>query len=51
MQRNVERSCILTELSKDEFLIKLMKENRLTSIHSTEPTLNDIFIELSGAQL
>ncbi|MGN0427729.1 MAG: ABC transporter ATP-binding protein [Agathobacter sp.] len=46
-----EGSCLLTELSKDEVLMSLMKENKLTSIHSTEPTLNDIFIELTGAQL
>lgn len=46
-----ERSCILTELGTDELLFKLMRENRLTSIHSTEPTLNDIFMELTGAQL
>lgn len=46
-----ERSCLLTELSRDEVLMNLIKENKLTSIHSTEPTLNDIFIELTGAQL
>lgn len=45
------RTTTLTELSKDEVLKKLISENRITSIHSLEPTLSDIFIELTGAQL
>lgn len=35
----------------DELLMKLIKENRLTSIHSTEPTLNDIFMDVTGRRL
>lgn len=46
-----ERSSLLAELSKDEVLVNLIRENKLTSIHSTEPTLNDIFIEITGAKL
>lgn len=49
--RECVRSSLLTELCEDETLVRLIKENRITSIHSTEPTLNDIFIELTGAQL
>lgn len=45
------RTTTLTELSNDEVLKKLISENRITSIHSLEPTLSDIFIELTGAQL
>lgn len=45
------RTTMLTELSNDEVLKKLISENRITSIHSLEPTLSDIFIELTGAQL
>ena len=45
------RTTTLTELSTDEVLKKLISENRITSIHSLEPTLSDIFIELTGAQL
>ena len=45
------RTTTMTELSNDEVLKKLISENRITSIHSLEPTLSDIFIELTGAQL
>lgn len=45
------RNSVLSELSNDSVLQKLMAENRITSIHSTEPTLSDIFMELTGAQL
>lgn len=45
------RTTMLTELGNDEVLKKLISENRITSIHSLEPTLSDIFIELTGAQL
>ena len=35
----------------DEVLIDLIKSNQLLSIHSSEPTLNDIFVEITGRQL
>ncbi|MEL7604035.1 MAG: AAA family ATPase, partial [Bacillota bacterium] len=35
----------------DEVLQRLIRENRLLSIHSSEPTLNDIFMELTGRRL
>lgn len=49
--REQVKTTLLTELSSDEVLKRLISENRITSIHSAEPTLSDIFIELTGAQL
>lgn len=43
--------CPLCEISGDERLKKLITENRLKSIHSSEPTLNDIFIDITGRTL
>ncbi|MBE6015771.1 MAG: ABC transporter ATP-binding protein [Lachnospiraceae bacterium] len=43
--------CDLNNLSEDATLMKLIAENRVTSIHSSEPTLNDIFIEITGRTL
>lgn len=53
MEDNKEqvRTCLLSEMSNDALLSGLISQNLITSIHSTEPTLNDIFIELTGAQL
>ena len=45
------KTSLLSELSSDMLLQKLISENKITSIHSAEPTLSDIFIELTGAQL
>lgn len=44
-------SCLLQHMSEDKLLTELIQKNELISIHSMEPTLNDIFIELTGAQL
>lgn len=44
-------SCPLDRLSADKQLKKLIAENRLQSIHSSEPTLNDIFMEITGRTL
>lgn len=41
----------LTEISEDMVLKEKLEKNLLTSIHSSEPTLNDIFMELTGYQL
>jgi len=41
----------LNRTGEDKLLQKLIKENRLLSIHSSEPTLNDIFVELTGRRL
>ena len=42
---------VLSELSNDMLLKELIAENRIIAIHSAEPTLSDIFMELTGAQL
>lgn len=44
-------SCELKKTSKDPILTEIMKEERLLSIHSSEPTLNDIFIDITGRTL
>ena len=41
----------LDQLSRDSLLRQLMEENRLISIHSGEPTLEDVFIEVTGRAL
>ncbi len=42
---------MLNKTSDDEILVRLIRNNQLLSIHSGEPTLNDIFMELTGRQL
>lgn len=44
-------SCALDRLSADEQLKGLIAKNRLQSIHSSEPTLNDIFMDITGRTL
>lgn len=44
-------SCAIDRLSDDEMLQRLIAQNRLKSIHSSEPTLNDIFMEITGRTL
>ena len=44
-------NCPIDRLSADGKLKKLISENRLQSIHSSEPTLNDIFMEITGRTL
>lgn len=44
-------NCSLEHFSFDERLKNLIAENRLQSIHSSEPTLNDIFIDITGRTL
>ena len=44
-------SCPLCQVSEDQQLLKLIAENRLQSIHSSEPTLNHIFMEITGRTL
>ena len=39
-------SCFLGQVSADKRLKTLIAENRLQSIHSSEPTLNDIFLDI-----
>ncbi len=44
-------SCELEKMSEDKQLQELIAKNRLQSIHSSEPTLNDIFMEITGRTL
>lgn len=44
-------SCPIDRLSADEQLQRLIANNRLQSIHSSEPTLNDIFMDITGRTL
>lgn len=41
----------MNQTSDDTQLMHLIRNNQLLSIHSGEPTLNDIFVELTGRQL
>ena len=41
----------MNQTSEDEQLLRLIRNNQIRSIHSGEPTLNDIFVELTGRQL
>ncbi len=50
-QEEIIGECLLDKISEDLILQRLMKENRLLSIHSSEPTLNDIFLEVTGRVL
>lgn len=43
--------CLLSHTSGDKKLQELIESNRVLSIHSSEPTLNDIFMEVTGRVL
>lgn len=43
-----EAEIALSDMRQDEKLLALIRENQLLSIHSSEPTLNDIFLEMTG---
>lgn len=43
--------CLINESGKDERLQKLISEGKLLTIHSTEPDLGDIFMEVTGRGL
>jgi fluoroquinolone transport system ATP-binding protein len=49
--REIECEVPLDRTGEDEKLVKLIRSGLLLSIHSSEPTLNDIFVELTGRQL
>lgn len=50
-QKEVHKSIGITETGRDELLLSLIRNNKLLSIHSSEPTLEDIFIEITGRSL
>lgn len=43
--------CLLKEISEDTKLQYLIENNKLLSIHTNEPTLNDIFMDITGRTL
>ena len=43
--------CMLTQTSDDKRLNELIRSNSLRSVHSSEPTLNDIFVDITGRTL
>ena len=43
--------CFLNNTANDKNLNMLIEKNKLLSIHSSEPTLNDIFMEITGRNL
>lgn len=47
----VQATVPLSSTGEDATLQRLLRENALLSIHSSEPTLNDVFVELTGRQL
>jgi fluoroquinolone transport system ATP-binding protein len=44
-------TCLLNRISRDNKLKALIEADQILSIHSSEPTLNDIFIEVTGRVL
>ena len=49
--REAEKESSLERISEDWLLADKLASNAITSIHSSEPTLNDIFMEMTGYQL
>lgn len=43
--------CLLNDTGKDHLLQKVIARNRLLTIHSSEPSLGDIFMEVTGRRL
>lgn len=43
--------CHLTKIGQDLLLQDLIQKNKILSIHSSEPTLNEIFLEVTGSEL
>jgi len=49
--KEITKECLLSRTSEDFELQSLLQNNRIKAIHSSEPTLNDIFIEVTGRVL
>jgi len=45
------RECLLSKTNEDIKLHELIQNNQIVSIHSSEPTLNDIFMDVTGRVL
>lgn len=52
-EQNKEQSgqSLLSAVSDDKLLLEKLMQNAVTSIHSSEPTLNDIFMKMTGYEL
>lgn len=50
-REEVYSEIMLDSVANDEILKKIIAENRLLTIHSSEPTLGDIFIDVTGRRL
>jgi ABC-type multidrug transport system, ATPase component len=50
-QKEITKECLLNNTAEDKELQSLLQSNRIRSIHSSEPTLNDIFIDVTGRVL
>ncbi|MEA5026085.1 MAG: ABC transporter ATP-binding protein [Erysipelotrichaceae bacterium] len=50
-EQDQQRSTMIDETADDEILLNLLRQNRLITIHSDEPTLNDVFVSLTGSNL
>ena len=49
--QQITRQVIINKTSDDQQLLSAILENRITHIHSSEPNLNDIFMEITGRTL
>jgi len=47
----LERSVSLQNTGEDAVFMQLAREGKLASVHSAEPTLNDVFVEITGRRL
>ncbi len=46
-----EAGCLVNQTATDTLLHRLLNENHILTIHSTEPNLGDIFCEITGRKL
>lgn len=53
LENGVEKTgeCPLPKTGEDKRLLSLIREGRLLTVHSAEPNLNDIFMEVTGRSL
>lgn len=49
--REICRECLLDETGNDMQLLKIINEGKLYTIHSSEPDLGDIFMDITGRVL
>ncbi len=49
--RELQGETALDQTGRDALFMRLVQSGALASVHSSEPTLNDIFVELTGRHL